>query len=150
MGEHIVLFHSALGLTPGLREFADRLRAAGHTVNTPDLFDGAVFGTLEEGEPPLRGSYVARLRPRRGATHARSCAGVSRGARRCARRRCLARSGSDETRLGSRCRSCLASNRVLRKAFLQSVERARAVILESLLELRPARALKGEGPDVLN
>lgn len=36
----IVLFHSALGLRPGVVNAADRLRAAGHTVHTPDLFEG--------------------------------------------------------------------------------------------------------------
>lgn len=36
----IVLFHSALGLRPGVSVAADRLRAAGHTVHTPDLFLG--------------------------------------------------------------------------------------------------------------
>jgi dienelactone hydrolase len=45
----IVLFHSALGLRPGVRWFADRLRAAGHTVHTPDLYDGEVFDSLEDG-----------------------------------------------------------------------------------------------------
>jgi dienelactone hydrolase len=49
MGQEIVLFHSALGLRPAVRHVADRLRAAGHTVHTPDLFDGAVFDTLEDG-----------------------------------------------------------------------------------------------------
>ena len=45
----VVLFHHALGLTPGVVTFADTLRAAGHTVHTPDLFDGRTFGTLDEG-----------------------------------------------------------------------------------------------------
>jgi dienelactone hydrolase len=36
----ILLLHSALGLRPGVTAAADRLRAAGHTVHTPDLFDG--------------------------------------------------------------------------------------------------------------
>ena len=45
----IVLFHHALGLTPGVVAFADGLRAAGHTVHTPDLFAGRTFATLEEG-----------------------------------------------------------------------------------------------------
>ncbi|GAA1275498.1 dienelactone hydrolase family protein [Saccharothrix xinjiangensis] len=45
----IVLFHHAQGLTPGVHAFADRLRAAGHRVTTPDLFDGRVFATVEEG-----------------------------------------------------------------------------------------------------
>lgn len=45
----VVLFHNALGLTPGVVAFADQLRAAGHTVHTPDLYDGHTFGTLDEG-----------------------------------------------------------------------------------------------------
>ena len=45
----VVLFHHAQGLTPGVIAFADQLRAAGHTVHTPDLFDGHTFATLEEG-----------------------------------------------------------------------------------------------------
>src|ERR687888_1936514 len=45
----IVLFHSALGLRPGVLASADRLRAAGHTVHTPDLFDGEIFDDLGEG-----------------------------------------------------------------------------------------------------
>lgn len=45
----IVLFHSALGLRPGVHTFADGLRAAGHRVHTPDLFDGATFDELEAG-----------------------------------------------------------------------------------------------------
>ncbi len=45
----VVLFHHAQGLTPGVVSFADELRGAGHTVHTPDLYDGRTFGTLEEG-----------------------------------------------------------------------------------------------------
>lgn len=45
----VVLFHHALGLTSGIAWFADELRRAGHTVHTPDLFDGRTFPTLEEG-----------------------------------------------------------------------------------------------------
>jgi dienelactone hydrolase len=45
----VVLFHHALGLTPGIVAFADELRRAGHTVHTPDLFQGRTFDTLEEG-----------------------------------------------------------------------------------------------------
>jgi dienelactone hydrolase len=36
----IMLLHSVLGLRPGVIAAADRLRAAGHTVHTPDLFEG--------------------------------------------------------------------------------------------------------------
>lgn len=45
----VVLFHSALGLRPGVHWFADRLRAAGHTVHTPDYYDGEVFDSLDDG-----------------------------------------------------------------------------------------------------
>jgi dienelactone hydrolase len=45
----ILLFHHALGLTPGITEFADHLRGAGHTVHTPDLYDGHTFQTVDEG-----------------------------------------------------------------------------------------------------
>jgi dienelactone hydrolase len=45
----VVLFHHALGLTPGVGAFADELRASGHTVHTPDLFDGRTFDTIEDG-----------------------------------------------------------------------------------------------------
>src|SRR6185437_6964642 len=39
----------ALGLTPGVVAFADALRRAGHTVHTPDLFEGRTFATIDEG-----------------------------------------------------------------------------------------------------
>ena len=45
----VVLFHSALGLRPGVIAAAERLRAAGHTVHTPDYYDGEVFDDLNEG-----------------------------------------------------------------------------------------------------
>ncbi|MEW1908980.1 dienelactone hydrolase family protein [Kitasatospora sp. NPDC085895] len=45
----IVLFHSAYGLRPAVHAAADRLRAAGHQVHTPDLYDGRVFDTVEDG-----------------------------------------------------------------------------------------------------
>ncbi len=45
----ILLFHHVQGLTEGVVAFADRLRAAGHTVHTPDLFEGMTFETLDEG-----------------------------------------------------------------------------------------------------
>ena len=43
------MFHHAQGLTPGVLAFADELRAAGHTVHTPDVYDGHTFETLDEG-----------------------------------------------------------------------------------------------------
>ncbi|KAB1138716.1 dienelactone hydrolase [Micromonospora sp. AMSO12t] len=45
----VVLFHHLHGLTEGLREFAEQLRAGGHSVHTPDLFDGERPATLDEG-----------------------------------------------------------------------------------------------------
>lgn len=45
----VVLFHHAQGLTPGVVAFADELRRAGHTVHTPDLFDGRIFASIDEG-----------------------------------------------------------------------------------------------------
>jgi dienelactone hydrolase len=45
----VLLFHHARGLTPGVREFADELRAAGHRVVAPDLFAGRVFDSLADG-----------------------------------------------------------------------------------------------------
>ena len=45
----IALFHHAQGLTTGVLDFAEVLRRAGHTVHTPDFYDGQVFDNLEEG-----------------------------------------------------------------------------------------------------
>jgi len=45
----VLLFHHAQGQTPGFHAFADELRQAGHTVHTPDLFDGKTFGSIDDG-----------------------------------------------------------------------------------------------------
>lgn len=45
----ILLLHSTYGLRPGVHAAADRLRAAGHEVVTPDLFDGRTSETVEAG-----------------------------------------------------------------------------------------------------
>jgi dienelactone hydrolase len=45
----ILLFHHAHGQTAGFLAFADELRAAGHTVHTPDLYDGKTFAELDDG-----------------------------------------------------------------------------------------------------
>jgi dienelactone hydrolase len=45
----VVLFHHVCGLTDGVVAFAEELRRAGHSVHTPDLFDGNVFDNLDEG-----------------------------------------------------------------------------------------------------
>ena len=45
----IVLLHSTYGLRPAVHSAAERLRAAGHEVYVPDLFDGRVAGSVEDG-----------------------------------------------------------------------------------------------------
>ena len=45
----VVLFHHVQGLTDGVLAFAERLSAGGHTVHTPDLFDGERPATVDEG-----------------------------------------------------------------------------------------------------
>jgi dienelactone hydrolase len=45
----VLLFHHAHGLTSGVRDFAEGLRRAGHTVHLPDMYEGRVFDTLDEG-----------------------------------------------------------------------------------------------------
>lgn len=45
----VLLVHHAQGRTPGVVAFADELRRAGHTVHTPDLYDGHTFATLDDG-----------------------------------------------------------------------------------------------------
>jgi dienelactone hydrolase len=45
----VLLFHHAQGQTAGFHAFADELRRAGHTVHTPDLFEGRTFGSIDEG-----------------------------------------------------------------------------------------------------
>jgi dienelactone hydrolase len=45
----VVLFHHVRGLTDGVLAFAEQLRSGGHTVHTPDLFDGERPATIEEG-----------------------------------------------------------------------------------------------------
>jgi dienelactone hydrolase len=45
----ILLFHHAHGQTHGFLAFADELRAAGHVVHAPDLYDEKTFTDLDEG-----------------------------------------------------------------------------------------------------
>ena len=60
----VLLFHHAQGLTPGVIAFADELRAAGHTVHTPDLFDGQTFGSIDEGMTHIKATGFDALRAR--------------------------------------------------------------------------------------
>ena len=45
----LLLFHHAQGLTAGCLAFANELRAAGHVVHVPDLYDGKTFTELADG-----------------------------------------------------------------------------------------------------
>ncbi|HEX6932731.1 MAG TPA: dienelactone hydrolase family protein [Streptosporangiaceae bacterium] len=45
----VVLFHHVQGLTDGVLDFAEQLRAGGHVVHTPDLFGGERAATIEDG-----------------------------------------------------------------------------------------------------
>jgi dienelactone hydrolase len=45
----VVLFHHAQGLRPDVIDWAERLRADGHEVWTPDLYEGATFDRLDDG-----------------------------------------------------------------------------------------------------
>ncbi|MFC3502676.1 dienelactone hydrolase family protein [Micromonospora krabiensis] len=45
----VVLFHSVYGLRPAVLAAADRMRAAGHQVVTPDLYGVPPVDTVEDG-----------------------------------------------------------------------------------------------------
>jgi dienelactone hydrolase len=55
----VALFHSMFGLRPVELDAADRLRAAGHRVVTPDLFAGAV--AAEPGAVPTMDNGFALM-----------------------------------------------------------------------------------------
>ena len=60
----VLVFHHGHGLTVGVRQFAEQLRRAGHTVHVPDLFEGQIFDSLDEGmgyaEEAGFGTVIAR------------------------------------------------------------------------------------------
>lgn len=82
----IVLFHSVYGPRPAVGDAAERLRAAGHRVWTPDLFDGRTFTTAEEGRAvreEIGNDELLRRAVRAAAPHSESglvYAGFSLGA----------------------------------------------------------------------
>jgi dienelactone hydrolase len=45
---HLVLFHSVLGLRTSVLDTAELLRNEGHTVHTPDLYEGKTFDDYQE------------------------------------------------------------------------------------------------------
>lgn len=60
----IVLYHHAQGLTPGVEAFASELRQAGHTVHVPDLYEGHIFATLDDGIAYMQQTGSATIRER--------------------------------------------------------------------------------------
>lgn len=60
----VLLFHHAHGLTPGVLDFADELRRSGHTVHVPDLYDGHVFDSLDDGLAYARKTGFADVQER--------------------------------------------------------------------------------------
>ena len=57
----VLLFHHALGQTTGFLAFAERLRSAGHTVHTPDLYEGRVFDNIDDGVAFARETGFERI-----------------------------------------------------------------------------------------
>lgn len=45
----VLLLHHAQGLTSGVLSFAEELRRPGHTILTPDLYQGKTFESIEDG-----------------------------------------------------------------------------------------------------
>ena len=80
----LIVFHHAQGLTNGVKAFADELRAAGHTVHTPDLYEGKTFATLPEGMANVRElgfeTIIARGRAAAEELPSESCTSGSRSA----------------------------------------------------------------------
>jgi len=66
----VVLFHHALGLSPGITALADELRSEGHTVHAPDLFEGRTFDSIESGMAFVEGIGFGEVL-QRGAAAAR-------------------------------------------------------------------------------
>lgn len=60
----VVLHHHVQGLTEGVEEFAEALRREGHTVHTPDLFDGRTFDSIEDGFAFARDAGFEELQER--------------------------------------------------------------------------------------
>lgn len=62
----VVLFHHVQGLTDGVRAFAELLRADGHTVHVPDLFDGERPTSIDAGVALAQSIGDERLQQRAG------------------------------------------------------------------------------------
>jgi len=80
----VVVYHSAYGLRPAIIEFADKLRAAGYSVHTPDLYDGEVFSDRNDAIRKIQELGFDELLQRavaavEGLTHNLVYAGFSNG-----------------------------------------------------------------------
>lgn len=81
---HVALFHSVLGVRPGIHDAANRFRAAGHDVLVVDQYEGQTFDHYEEadgfvrslGYPELMRRAAAAVEPLRDGFVA---AGFSKG-----------------------------------------------------------------------
>jgi len=69
---NVVLFHSVMGLRDLERSAAERLRAAGHEVLTPDLYDGQTAASVADGLVLMSGFGAEALAERALA----ACAGL--------------------------------------------------------------------------
>jgi dienelactone hydrolase len=60
----VALFHSALGVRPGIEDAAGRLRAAGHQVLVVDQYEGQTFDDYDEANAFIEsiGSYPELMR----------------------------------------------------------------------------------------
>jgi dienelactone hydrolase len=58
---NVALFHHTQGLTAGVEHFADQLRASGHSVVTPDLFEGHTFTSITSGQDYVKDVERGRL-----------------------------------------------------------------------------------------
>ena len=81
----VILFHSVLGLRPGVAALADRLTEAGHPTHAPDLYAGRSTADVAEGfalyEAIGRDVILARAREAAAGLPARAAlAGISAGA----------------------------------------------------------------------
>ena len=64
----VLLFHHAQGLTAGVLEFAAELRGSGHTVHTPDLYEGETFADHDAGVAHMNKTGFDTLTARAQAT----------------------------------------------------------------------------------
>ena len=137
----VLLFHHAQGLTPGVVAFADELRAAGHTVHTPDLFDGRTFDSIDEGMAFINDAGfddVARARRPHGRRPAR---------RARVRRLLVRRDGRAEARpdAARRARAPCSSTRASRSAASGRSDRGRTACRSRSTAWTPTRYFVGEG-----